>query len=338
MILEPCHRVRELLERGRKTFLHVRDRLWRADAGDDVLPLRVDEKLAPETGLAGRRVAREGNAGSRVVALVPEHHLHDVHGRAKVVGDPVGAPVHLRARCLPGVEDRSHGALELVAGVLWEVRAERLVPGDELPQVLGVELDVLGDAALCLEGGKLLFEELAVDARHDVAEHLHQPAVGVEREPLVARRAREPLDSLVVQAEVEDRVHHARHRDGRPRAHRNEQRVPGVAEALARPLLEPRDRLVDLAGEAVGERASQLHVLAAGLGRHGEARRHRQADRGHLREADALAAEHLAAEPAPLGEVIDVLHAHCRPGRQFSHSGDAHALRRVCTENPSAGE
>ena len=42
--------------------------------------------------LAGRRVAREGDAGAGPVALVPEHHLHDVDGRADVVGNLVGAP------------------------------------------------------------------------------------------------------------------------------------------------------------------------------------------------------------------------------------------------------
>ena len=63
---------------------------------------------------------------------------------------------------------------------------------------------------------KACFEVLVVDAAHDVAEHVDQPAVGVVGEPLVAGRVGEADDRLVVQAEVEDRVHHARHR-ARPR-------------------------------------------------------------------------------------------------------------------------
>ena len=45
-----------------------------------------------------------------LVALVAEDHLHDVHRRAEVVRDPVRAPVDLRARRVPRVEDGSHGA------------------------------------------------------------------------------------------------------------------------------------------------------------------------------------------------------------------------------------
>ena len=136
VLLERRHRRTELVERGGKQRLHGGDRLGRADARDDVLPLRVDEELAPEARLAGRRVAREGDAGAGVVPLVPEHHLHDVHRRAEVVRDPVGAPVHLRARRLPRIEDGADGPFELVASVLGEVGVELLEAGHELPQIV----------------------------------------------------------------------------------------------------------------------------------------------------------------------------------------------------------
>ena len=88
--------------------------------------------------------------------------------------------------------------------------------------------------------------------RHDVAEHLHEAPVGVPGEALVAGRAREALDRLVVEAEVEDRVEHPRHRLARAGAHGDQQRVVGVAEPLAGLLLEPRERLGDLLGQPLG--------------------------------------------------------------------------------------
>src|SRR2546426_1039065 len=48
--------------------------LRRANAGDDVLALRVAEEVAVEDTLAGRRVARERDAGRAVVAEVAEDH------------------------------------------------------------------------------------------------------------------------------------------------------------------------------------------------------------------------------------------------------------------------
>jgi hypothetical protein len=58
------------------------DVLRRADAGDDVLALRVDQELAVERLLAGRGVAGEGDAGRRGVAHIAEHHRLHVDGGA----------------------------------------------------------------------------------------------------------------------------------------------------------------------------------------------------------------------------------------------------------------
>ena len=122
--------------------LHLRDRLGRAHARDDVLALRVDEELAVQHRLAGRGVAREADAGARALALVAEHHLDDVDGGADVVGNLVGAPVHLRARRVPRVEHGAIGAAQLLAWILREARADFLLVDllegrDQLAQVVG---------------------------------------------------------------------------------------------------------------------------------------------------------------------------------------------------------
>ena len=59
-----------------------------------------------------------------------------------------------------------------------------------------------------------------------------------------------------------------------------------------------------LGREAVRQLAGG-HVGAAGVGRDREAGRDRQAELGHLREADALAAEELAPAAGGLVEVED---------------------------------
>ena len=103
-------------------------------------------------------------------------------------------------------------------------------------------------------------------------------------------------------------VHHPRHRDRRARADRDEERVALVAEALARPLLERRDVLVDLVVEPLGDLAAAGHVGAARVGRDREPGRHGNAELRHLGEADPLSAEELATAARVLVEVVDVAH------------------------------
>src|SRR5262249_61361150 len=135
--------------------------------------------------------------------------------------------------------------------------------------------------------------------------------------------------------EVEDRVHHARHRDGRPRAHGDEQRVVRIAEVLARPLLERLDMAPHLGVEALRRLLPRAHVGAARVGRDREAAGHGDAERRHLRQPDALAAEQLAATRSLLVEVVDVALA----GHDRNLSTATLRYSRMCrsaTSSPSA--
>ncbi len=51
----------------------------RADAGNDVFALRVDQKLTVEFLFSSRGIAREPHAGARGVTHVSEHHGLHVH-------------------------------------------------------------------------------------------------------------------------------------------------------------------------------------------------------------------------------------------------------------------
>ena len=165
---------------------------------------------------------------------------------------------------------------------------------------------------------------MAVDARHDLPVHLDEPAVRVEREARVARRRSQALDRDVVQAEVQDRVHHPGHRDRCSGADGDEERALRVSEAPPRALLECRNTLLDLAVEALGHAAVGGHVRAARFRRDREPRRDRDPELGHLREADALSAEKLAAAPGILVEVEDVAHLREESTRTRRQSGNPH--------------
>ena len=167
---------------------------------------------------------------------------------------------------------------------------------------------------------------MAVDAVDDLAVHLDEPPVGVVREARVARRLGQPFDRHVVQPEVEDRVHHPRHRDRGAAANRDEQRVVQVAEALPGPLLERGEMPVHLVVQPLRDVPADGHVRTAGVGRDREPAGDGNAELRHLGEADALAAEKLAPSPRVFVEVVDVAHLRGESTHQAllaRRSGDA---------------
>ena len=249
VVLEQMHDVEQLRVTLGEVVAHRVERLGDADAGDDVFALRVGEEVAVGRVLAGRRVARERDAGAGVVALVAEHHRLHVHGGAEVVRDALHPPVVTCAAAVPRLEHGFDRVPELLGRVGREVDARfglRRSPLNVSTRPARSAADSSVSTASPFSSTrscKRLLEHVAGDVEHDLAEHLHEPAVRVVREALVARLLGEALHRVVVEPEVEDGVHHPGHRERRARTHRHEQRIDGVAEALAHLLLRaPRAR------------------------------------------------------------------------------------------------
>jgi hypothetical protein len=152
--------------------------------------------------------------------------------------------------------------------------------------------------------------------------------VGVVGEARVPRALPEPPHGLCVETEIEDRIHHTRHRRARTRAHRDQKRVGLVAERCAGRLADPRQRRLDLWLELVRNLAPTRVVDVADLGRDRETRRHWQAEPRHLCEVGTLATEQRFHVGATLcharAEEIDPLRIRCLGGCRSCH---AHELR-----------
>ncbi len=142
-----------------------------------------------------------------------------------------------------------------------------------------------------------------IEFEHDVGIHLDEAAIAVPRKARVAADRREANHGFVVEAKVEDGVHHPRHRHPRAGADRDEQRVRRVAETLVGHTLDMGDAGRDLGLQAVGEAFIIVVIERTDRGRNGEAGRHRKADRRHPIEVRALAAEQILVALAAVGNI-----------------------------------
>ena len=129
-------------------------------------------------------------------------------------------------------------------------------------------------------------------AEHDVAVHLDEAAIGSPGRSAVVRAARARPDDRVVEAEVEDRVHHARHGDaarpsgprpaaGRPVAEALAAHAPPGARGAARTSAPAVG--VGLAGVLVMQVQASVVIVKPG--------RHRNPQAAHLGQARPLAAQ-----------------------------------------------
>jgi len=107
-----------------------------------------------------------------------------------------------------------------------------------LGPILRREFGVESDAEIELGVLQQVLEMMMVDAEHHLSVHLDEAPVAVIGEALVAAALGEAVDGLIVEPEIEHRIHHPRHRRAGARAHRDQQRVRGIAEGEADAPLE----------------------------------------------------------------------------------------------------
>ena len=282
-------------------FFELNDWYRRTDASDNVFSLRVHQELAIKLFVAGSRIARETDAGAAGVAEVAKHHGLHIDCGAQFIGDVVDAAVVFGTFVVPGAK---HGVAchhQLLVRILRKI-ALGILPDDLLVffknflQRLSVEVGVEFGFLLPLLGVEYFVERGLRNLQHDVPEHLDEAAVRVSRETWVVAAFGESLHASVVQAKIENRVHHSRHGELRARTHADQQRVLTLAELLTLQLFQSHQRFFHLAID-FGRNTGTAHVLATCLGLNGEAGRHGKPGVGHLGEAGAFAAQfvfHLA--------------------------------------------
>ena len=200
-----------------------------ADAGNDVFTLGIDQEFTVEQIFPGTCVTGEGDAGAAVLAKIAEDHGLDVDRCAPRIRDIVQLAINFGAVVVPALEDRHHGTPELFPGIGRELAAnprtnQALETQDKLFQVLGLEIGIELDPLLLLDHvdnhfeGVVIFLRDRLEAHDNVTVHLDEAAVRVPGETLVVGLASQPGNRLVIEPEIEDGVHHARHRCARARA------------------------------------------------------------------------------------------------------------------------
>ena len=300
----------------------------RADAGHHVFTLGVHQEFAVEFVFAGSGVAGERHAGTGFFTRVAEYHGLHVDGGAPFGGNAIFLAVNDGAVIVPGTEHSADGTLELFPRAFREFMTgafqhQLLEAGDKFLQVVRGKLGVFHvGAAFFLDGGNggfkgfVVFIRVLLHAQHHVAVHLHEAAVAVPRKAGVAGGLHHGFHGFFIQAEVQNRVHHAGHGFPGAGTHGHQQGHGfRVAKLAAQDLFHLGNAFLDLGVKLGGIGAVVVVVIGANFRGDRESGRNRQADAGHFREVGALAAQkifHAAiAVSGPSAEGIDEFVSGC---------------------------
>ena len=187
-----------------------------SDSGHYIFALGVGQVVPFDFILAGGAVAGHGNARGAVVAHVAENHGYDADGGPQVMRNPGCIPVVHGPFAVPAFKNRLGCQTELFVRVcrkfMFGMTSENFLEffGNGSPVLAGN----LGIAVnLCaLTGCRDHFFKMLIRNAHDhTAEHLNQPAIGIINKALILGQPDHAFRGFIVQADVQNRIHHAGH-------------------------------------------------------------------------------------------------------------------------------
>ena len=108
-----------------------------------------------------------------------------------------------------------------------------LVALDQFDPVVAFEIRIERVAFGIFVSVEDVLEMMMLEAEHDVGIHRDETAIAVIGKAAIASHRGERFDSPVIEAEIQNRIHHAWHRRAPAGAYRNQQRILRVAKAFA---------------------------------------------------------------------------------------------------------
>ena len=132
--------------------------------------------------------------------------------------------------------------------------------------------------------GFVIFTRTFLYPHNDVAIHLEKAAIAVIGKALIFAALGQSANGAIIEAEVENGVHHSGHRVASARAHCHQERIFLIAKLFSHGGFEFVDRFVDLLLECGWVGPFMVVVVGANFCADGETGRYGQADAGHFRQ------------------------------------------------------
>ena len=205
------------------------DRFRGADTGYHIFPLGIDHIFTKETVFSGGRISRKCYTGGAVVAHVSKNHCADIDRSAisHIFGDFEFLSVINGPFPHPRLEDRFHGQFQLYIRVLWKRFACLLL--DKIQEFiahrfksLGIKLNIFFYFTLFLDLIEYTVKIVIINVECNGPEKLDQPAIEVIHKTFILGKTDKSGNRLIVEAKVQDGIHHAGHGHGRSRPDRDQ--------------------------------------------------------------------------------------------------------------------
>ena len=262
----------------------------------NIFALRVGEVISFNFILTCASVAGHGDTGGAVVAHVAENHRYNADSSTQVMRNSGGVAVVNSPFAIPAFKNRLGCQTELFVRVcrkfMFGMASENFLEffGNGSPVFAGNLCIAINSCTL--SGCSDHFFKVRIRNVHDHAsKHLNQSAIGIVNKSFIFGKPYHAFCGFIVQTNVQNRIHHARHGKLGARPAGDQKRVFRIAEYFSCSGFNLMKGLNLLVPHAFGKNTACGQVCIAGFCGYGKSRGYGDINSGHFRKVCTLAAQ-----------------------------------------------
>ena len=250
----------ELLVDNRILLCKLGDWHWCTNTSNNILALCIHQVLTKDDIFTCGCITCERNTGTTVITTVAKDHCLDVDSRSNRIINLFLATIDDGALVVPRAENGSDCRVKLLMGILWELLTSLLnnvglVIITKALQALSRDFQVFRYTELGFEVIehmlKVVLGDVLVMIRvSNIGQHHNEPTIGVVHKSRISNQ-RQGIYDLIVQAEVEDGVHHSWHRESCTTSNGQQERIVRVTERFAEFLFNIRESGLDFVNQTI---------------------------------------------------------------------------------------
>src|SRR5258705_9085013 len=162
----------------------------RANTGNHVFTLRVQQVFAVELFLTGGRISSKRDAGATAGAHITEHHRLNIYGGTERVRNSVDASIVDRSPTHPGIKDRCNCDSQLFVRILRNClllsQDDLFLRCDDLAQIVRFEISITTTLSLGFEAIEHSFKLCMGHSHNNLTKQRSKTAVSIKGESEVA--------------------------------------------------------------------------------------------------------------------------------------------------------
>ena len=199
-----------------KFFFHLPNVFGQANPRHHILALGVGQVVPLDLRFAGGAISGHGHAGGAVISHISKNHGDNADRGSQIMGDPGGVPIINGPFPVPAPKDRFRAEPQLIIRIIRERKAGAALKNffkliGHFPPVFGQKLGIGLHAFFCPDLCDDIFKIIVIHSHDHASKHLNESAVRVVNKPGISSQLNHAPNRLVIESDVQNRVHHAGH-------------------------------------------------------------------------------------------------------------------------------